>query len=93
MHWVRTTAPNGRENWINLASAINILESDEGGSIVFFPSIAGGESGQTRYLTTAAKEHPEELLSIMPFDPSAAPVKDAPPVTPVSKKKTGTRGK
>jgi hypothetical protein len=76
MQWVKATAPNGRENWINLDLVPNILESDDGGSIIFMgaittidvKSVDGKSAQRPQYLTTATKESPTQLLSLPRFD-------------------------
>lgn len=87
MHWIKATAPNGKDNWINLDRVANILPGDDGGSILFLDALAVAPDGKTRYLTTAATEAPEDLLSMMPFDPSAAPKKPVAP-KPTAKKRS-----
>ena len=85
MHWVKATAPNGRENWINLAVVANIMSSDDGGSIVFMQALtsitatdnSGKPVSRPQYLTSATKESPAELLSMPKFEvaQAKAPVK------------------
>ena len=69
MHWIKATAPNGRENYINMSAVANILPGEDGGSIVFMSAIAATVDGKIRYLTTATTESPEELLAMSQYRP------------------------
>jgi len=92
MHWIKTTAPDGRTQYVNLNAVATMMraEGDAWTALVLAGAVASGEGGRVAYGSTGTRETPEELLALPPVElPVAAPL--AAPVVLAEAKKTRKR--
>jgi hypothetical protein len=67
MHWVKATAPDGRPQYVNLASATSMMPVGDG-TMIFLGGIAAVKdaSGADRFqfALTSTRETPDELFAL-----------------------------
>lgn len=92
MHWVRATAPDGRPQYVNLASATSMMPSNDG-TVIFLGGICALKDAKGadrfQFALTSTRETPDQLFALprilvneapaIPLDPPADIVPPKPP--------------